>query len=148
MRAGVLVLICLSGCLPVSDQKSDSAPLASIGPPLQVMPISKALAHLLETPPDPRLPTHEPSAAFPIPSGETFASDGRSFVLHVSQSSAWITADGGIAGHIHEMYGPWPLTNPNVFHLRTVLHTETEVFAPQTPSSIAIEPAKKLSESP
>mgnify|MGYP005728527279 CR=1 FL=1 len=147
MRAGVLVLICLSGCLPVSDQKSDSAPLASIGPPLQVMPTGKAVAHLLETPPDPRLPTHEPSAAFPIPSGETFAADGRSFALHVSRSSARIKADGGIAGHIHETYGPWPLTNPDVFHLRAVLQTDADM-APQMPSSIAIEPAKNPSASP
>lgn len=146
--AAIFIVICLSGCLPVSDQKSDPVPLASISPPLRVLPAGKVLGQLLATPPDSELPMHEPSAAFSIPCGESFAADGRLFVLHVSRSCAWITADGGIGGHLHEMYGPWPLTNPDVFHLRAVLQTETEMSAPQMPSSIAIEPAKKPSASP
>lgn len=65
---------------------------------------------------------------FSIDSPEELAADGRRFSLSIDASSeqAWLSVSGGIANHIEESYGPWPLTNPDVQRLLAQRFDETQ----------------------
>ena len=62
----------------------------------------------------PTLPSGDSLREIPVPDAQLLAADGHRYTMFVSddEQMVWIKKSGGIANHINEVVGPWPINNP------------------------------------
>ncbi|TWU11536.1 hypothetical protein CA54_03430 [Symmachiella macrocystis] len=113
------LLLCLAGCAS-GDQEQTSLTAQFEETVSKSLPMLACLHRLLDTPvaADAGIPQTPPDSLeiLAIPTPEDLAQDGCRYTLHIDRAAqrAWVKTDGGIADHLHETTGPWPLMNADV----------------------------------
>ena len=119
-RSLLIPVLCAVGCFrPPPDYRANG--FADLSSPTISAAAESSLYRLLKTPADPAhaISSGHAVQAIPIRSMQALASDAARYTLYIDQPNhtAWIDVSGGIADHLNETIGPWPLENLDVQQL-------------------------------